>query len=216
MPIFTKRERERKIKMNLNALKENLIKKGYTVSLFETKEEATEYLKSTVSGKSVGIGGCITAKEMKLSEALSEKNEIIWHWETEKRSASEGLFLAQHTDIYFSSVNGISEAGEIVNIDGTCNRLASTLYGHKKVYLLIGKNKVAKTLDDAIYRARNVAAPLNAKRLGKNTPCAKNTAENKCYNCSSPERICKALTVFWEMPKGQEYEVILINEELGY
>ena len=202
--------------MSINALAERLTKLGYKVSVFETKEAATQYLKDSISGKSIGIGGCITAKEMKLSEALSENNEIIWHWETEKRTAEKALFLAQHTDIYFSSVNAISEAGEIVNIDGTCNRLASTLYGHKKVYFLIGNNKIAGSLEDAIHRARNVASPLNAKRLNKNTPCAKNCNENKCYDCTSPERICRAMTVFWQCQKGQEYEIILIDEALGY
>ncbi len=202
--------------MKLTSLKENLIKMGYTVSVFETKEDATEYLKNTVKNKTIGIGGSITAKEMKLSEALRENNEIIWHWESGERSAEEALRDAQFTEVYFSSVNAISEAGEIVNIDGTCNRIASTLYGHKKVYFLIGENKIEDTLDKAIFRARNTAAPLNAKRLKKNTPCAKNTKENKCYNCSSPERICAALTVFWKKPRGQEYEIILINEKLGY
>ena len=202
--------------MKVKALKENLLKMGYEVSDFNTKEEATAYLKKSIKGKSVGIGGTITAKEMGLLDALKDENEVIWHWFPGEMTAGEALKKAATTDIYVSSVNGIALSGEIVNIDGTCNRLASTLYGHEKVYLLIGENKIEDTLDGAIYRARNIAAPLNAKRLGKNTPCANNRDENKCYNCSSPERICAALTVFWQRPKGQKYEVILIRESLGY
>ena len=204
-------------KMKLTTLKENLLKMGYAVSIFDTKEDACAYLAKEIKGTSVGFGGSMTAREMGLAEALAKENEIIWHWfPRENKTAKDELISAASTDIYISSVNAISLAGEIVNIDGTCNRIASTLYGHKKVYFVIGENKISDSLDDAIYRARNIASPLNAKRLNKNTPCAKNKDENKCYNCSSPERICAALTVFWERPKGQEYEVVLIRESLGY
>ena len=203
--------------MKLNALKENLIKKGYEVSVFDKKEEATEYLKGKIQNTTVGLGGTMTAREMGLGEALAETNEVIWHWfPRENKTPKEELMLAKNAEIYISSVNGIAVTGEIVNIDGTCNRLASTLYGHEKVYFIVGENKIADTLEGAIWRARNIASPLNAKRLEKNTPCAKNKDENKCYNCSSPERICAALTVFWERPKGQKYEVVLIRESLGY
>ncbi len=203
--------------MKINSLKENLSKLGYAVSVFDKKEDATEYLKEKIKNTTVGLGGSITAKEMGLSEALGENNEVIWHWFPRNgKSAAEELLAAGNTEIYISSVNGIAVSGEIVNIDGTCNRIASTLYGHKKVYFVIGENKISDTLDAAIYRARNTAAPLNAKRLGKNTPCAKSKDENKCYNCASAERICAALSVFWQKPKGQEYEVIIIKESLGY
>ena len=203
--------------MKTIALRENLLKMGYAVSVFDKKEEATEYLKGKIKNTTVGLGGTMTAKEMGLRDALSENNEVIWHWfPRENKTAQEELKAAENTEVYISSVNGIAVTGEIVNIDGTCNRLASTLYGHKKVYFVIGENKIEDTLEGAIYRARNTAAPLNAKRLSKNTPCAKNADENKCYNCSSPERICAALTVFWQRPKGQEYEVVLIKESLGY
>lgn len=203
--------------MKINTLKENLFKKGYKVSVFDKKEDATEYLKGEIKNTTVGFGGTMTARQMGLGDALAQNNEVVWHWfPRENKTAKEELINAANTEIYISSVNGISIAGEIVNIDGTCNRIASTLYGHKKVYFIIGENKVEDTLDGAIYRARNIASPLNAKRLNKNTPCAKSNDENKCYNCSSPERICAALTVFWERPKGQEYEVVLIRESLGY
>jgi hypothetical protein len=203
--------------MKIKTLKENLLKMGYAVSVFDTKEEATAYLKGEIKNTTVGFGGTMTAREMGLGDALSENNEVVWHWfPRDGKTAAEELTNAANTEIYISSVNGIAVSGEIVNIDGTCNRLASTLYGHKKVYFIIGENKIEDTLDGAIYRARNIASPLNAKRLNKNTPCAKNMDENKCYNCSSPERICAALTVFWQRPKGQAYEVVLIRESLGY
>jgi NAD-dependent dihydropyrimidine dehydrogenase PreA subunit len=129
-------------------------------------------------------------------------------------TVKETRTVAARAEIYISSVNGISEQGEIVNIDNTGNRVAGITYGPEKVYLLVEINKVSKDLESAIYRARNVAAPLNAQRLKRKTPCA--IAGDKCYNCNSPERICRTLSVFWDKPTGAEYEVILIGEELGY
>ena len=121
---------------------------------------------------------------------------------------------ANAASIYITSVNGIAESGEIVNIDGNCNRVASIFYGHEKVYFVIGENKIEKDYDSALYRARNIAAPLNAQRLGVKTPCA--IKADKCYDCKSPERICRGLSVLWEKPMTGEFEIILIHENLGY
>lgn len=201
--------------MDFSVLKNNLEKSGYKVFEFSDKEEAAEYLNSQIDGKSVGFGGSMTLKEMGLYEKLETHNRMFWHWNVpEKSTATEMLKEAQTADIYVSSVNGIAQTGEIINIDGNCNRVAGMMFGHEKVYLVAGENKIAADYESALYRARNVAAPLNAKRLGKKTPCAVNA--DKCYNCSSPERICKGLSVFWQKPSGREYEIILIHQNLGY
>ena len=107
------------------------------------------------------------------------------------------------------------ETGELINIDGTGNRVASTIFGHEEVYFIVGINKLAPDYDAALWRARNVASPKNARRLGKKTPCA--VRGDKCYDCKSPERICRALAVLWERPTGiGRAEVVLVNEPLGY
>ena len=121
--------------------------------------------------------------------------------------------LAREADVYLSSVNGLAETGEMINIDGAGNRVAETIFGHKKVYFVIGKNKLAEDYDKALWRARNIAAPKNAQRLGMKTPCAVNG--DRCYNCSSPDRICKVLSVFWGAPMGADCEVVLVKEDLG-
>ena len=128
-----------------------------------------------------------------------------------------GLRLSREANaaqIYFSSVNGLAETGEIINIDGTCNRVASILFGHEKVYLLVGENKIAKDYDSALWRARNIAAPKNAQRMKAKTPCA--IKGDKCYNCESPNRICRELSVLWGAPLRSNFEIILIHEELGF
>ena len=196
-------------------LKNNLEEKGYKVSVFDTKEAAAEYLDSQIDGKSVGFGGSVTLHQMKLFEKLSKHNTVYWHDEKpENMTIMETRKAASRSEVYISSVNGISEKGEIINIDATGNRVAAISFGPDKVYLVLGYNKVAPDYDAALYRARNVASPLNAQRLNRKTPCA--IKADKCYDCKSPERICRNLSVLWSRPIGAEYEVILINENLGY
>ena len=107
-----------------------------------------------------------------------------------------------------------AETGEIINIDGTGNRVSSSLFGHKKVWFIVGSNKIAPTYDEALWRARNIAAPKNAQRLGVKTPCAVNG--DRCYDCKSPQRICRGLVVLWEAIRSCETEVVLVDEPLGY
>ena len=92
--------------------------------------------------------------------------------------------------------------------------MASTLFGHKKVYFVIGRNKIAPTYDEALWRARNIAAPRNAQRLGRKTPCA--VKGDRCYDCKSPERICCGLVTLWRPIMGMPIEVILVDQELGF
>ena len=201
--------------MHFETVKANLEKRGFRVSCFETKEEAAAYLNAEIDGKTVGLGGSVTLREMELCALLGTHNEVFWHWAVpEGKSAAEMRDAGARAQVYLSSVNGLAETGEIVNIDGTCNRISAMVYGHERVYLIAGKNKLAKDYEAALWRARNIAAPKNAQRLSMRTPCAERA--DKCYDCSSPDRICRGLSVLWERPMSGAFEVILINEALGY
>lgn len=190
-------------------LTKNLEERDFTVRTFATAAEAADYLDREIDGVSVGFGGSMTVQEMGLYPRLAAHNNALWHWD------KAGLTEAAVTDVYITSVNGLAETGELINIDGTGNRVASTLFGHKKVYFVVGKNKIAPDYDKALWRARNIASPKNAQRIGVNTPCA--AKGDRCYDCKSPQRICRGLVVLWEKPKAIEtMEVILIDEELGY
>lgn len=194
---------------DLKKLSGTLEELGYTVHCFDTAAQATDYLDRQIDGRTVSFGGSVTLQEMGLYPRLSAHNQVVWHWE------GGSLADAMTTDVYISSVNGLAETGEIINIDGTCNRVASTLFGHQTVYLVVGRNKIAPDYESALWRARNIAAPKNAQRLKRKTPCA--VKGDRCYNCKSPERICKALTVLWGKPGGVEHmELILVDQELGY
>ncbi len=201
--------------MDFTKTADNLKACGYTVECFENSKDACAYLASQIQGKTVGIGGSATVEEMGLYDALKEGNTVYWHWKpTEELPANVQRKKATLADIYISSVNGLAETGEIINIDGNGNRVASIIYGHEKVYLVVGRNKIAPDYDGALFRAKNIAAPKNAQRMNMKTPCAKEG--DKCYDCKGPARLCKALTVLYCKPNSQPIEVILINEDLGY
>ena len=199
----------------MEALKELLTKYGYTVNIFNTKEDAAKFLDKAIDNTSVGMGGSKTIEELNLYELLSKHNEVYWHQVAKDSNESLELrYKEANTKVYLSSVNAISKTGELVNIDGVGNRLASTLFGHEKVYFIIGKNKIEDDLDKAIYRARNIAAPKNAMRLNTKTPCAING--DKCYDCKSQQRICHGLLVLYRAPSYSCTNIILINENLGF
>lgn len=191
----------------------SLERKGYKVKYFEKRLKATEYLLDTIKDVTVGFGDSATLDSMKLAERLSEHNEVV---DPSTYSGNEFISMGQkalNTEVFLTSVNGASETGEMVNIDGTGNRIAGSLFGHKKVYFVFGTNKIEQTLEKAIWRARNIAAPINAKRFEYKTPCA--VKGDKCYDCSSPDRICNAMTIYLSKMSSVEVEVIIINENLG-
>lgn len=203
--------------MNENRLIQNLQAHGFEVLVYSTPEEAVRALCAALSGKTIGIGGSLTVREIGLDQALLAHSTVYWHWLPEQAAARGGAdavrALANGAEVYISSANAISETGELVNIDGTGNRIAATAYGHQQVIFVAGMNKVAESLDAAIWRARNVAAPKNAQRLKRNTPCAK--LADRCYDCNSPERICNGLLVLARPMGGMKTTVVLIRTELG-
>lgn len=197
---------------DITAFRANLERRGFHTSYFETAEEACSYLNQALDRRTIGFGGSQTVRDMGLYEQLSSHNTCIWHWDKEKNIIPKDATDAQ---VYICSVNGAAETGELVNIDGGGNRLASGLFGHEKVYFIMGVNKIASDLEGAIWRARNIAGPKNARRLGKKTPCA--VKADRCYDCKSPERICAAMVIYWEKPALiPEVEVVIVGQELGF
>lgn len=195
--------------MQVERLIENLKDRGFAVSHFVTKEEAAEYLNREIDNTTVGVGGSVTVHEMGLVPMLETHNEVFWHWKGDDREKGRS------SKVYLTSANGVAETGEILNIDGNGNRVAATLFDKDVVYIIIGKNKIAPDYDQALWRARNIASPKNAHRLHMNTPCA--VKGDKCYDCRSPERICRGLVVLWEpMYSVGKTEVVIVDEELGF
>lgn len=190
----------------------NLEGRGFRVHRFASGAEAAEFLVQTLHGTSIGIGGSVTIDTLGVYDRLCGSNEVFWHW---KNHAPETRERAGKAETYLCSANGVSETGEIVNIDGYGNRVTGTIYGPRRVFLVVGKNKIASDLNGAIDRARSIAAPLNARRLKRDTPCAK--GELRCYDCRSREKVCGVMTVFFMPPTSiKELHVLLVDEDLGY
>ena len=201
--------------MIFDAVKTNLEKLGYPVCCFADGAAAAEWLAREIRGKTVAFGGSVTLDRLGLYPRLREHNRVLWHWyPPEGRTADDVRREARSAQVYLSSVNGLAETGELVNIDGAGNRVSAIFYGHETVWLVIGKNKLAPDLSAAVWRARNVASPKNAQRLGAKTPCAEKG--DRCYDCQSPGRICRELAVLWRKPVGADIRIVLIDEELGY
>ena len=190
---------------------EKLRKNGFEVTRFDTGAEAAAYIGRSLRGKTVGIGGSMSVRALDIYDYIKDDNQVFWHM---VEPGDETMLRASSAQVYITSANAISEEGYILNIDGRGNRVAGTLMRKEKVYLVVGRNKLCGPFEQALERARNQAAPPNAKRLECRTPCV---MDGRCHDCASPERICNALVVLWRRPFWCEsMEVVLIDEELGF
>ncbi len=195
---------------------ENL--KNHNIDAFyvENKEDAVKKVLELIpSNTKIGFGGSMTLKDLNIFNHLREKGCEILDWTDPTKSIEENVKTRKmnfFADYYLSSSNAVTMEGELVNIDGRGNRVAAMTYGPEKVIVIIGKNKIVKDREAAFERIRKTAAPLNAKRLNKKTPC---TAKGECQDCNSPDRICRT-TVIHNNQYTNRMSVIIINEDLGY
>lgn len=199
--------------MNAEHLERNLKARGIGFFHAATREEAKQHLLEAVQNTTVGIGGSKTVDTLGLYDALCENNEVHWHWKD--GALPEVYSAAANAEVYLASANGLAETGEIVNIDGKGNRVASIAYAvGKRIFLLVGRNKVCPDLTAAIERARTVAAPINLQRFPGKRPCM---GTEQCMDCRSPDRGCCTMSIMMYKPMGcKSVEVILIDEDLGY
>ncbi len=186
-------------------------KHGYITHYFANISDANSYFESAIRNKSVGAGGSVTIAQMGLLEILSKTNKVYSHGYSKDPS---DIAKAATADVYLTSANAISATGEIVNIDGRGNRISATLNGPSEIYFICGTNKIEPDLTKALWRAKNIAAPKNAQRLRKKTPCA--AKADKCYNCASPDRICRATCIYTHPLTSAPAHIVLIDEPLGY
>lgn len=178
-----------------------------------TKEEAKELaLKLIPEGGSVTMGGAMSAHEIGLVDAVKKGNYRFID-RNDYEDPREAYLQAYDVDAFLSSTNAITEDGILVNIDGTANRVSAIAYGPKKVIMIVSMNKVCDDMDGAMKRARNVAAPINAQRFVKTTPCAKT---GSCMNCKSPETICCQFLITRYSRFPERIHVILVNDVLGF
>ena len=183
---------------------------GYYAS---DREEALKIALDLIpEGSSATMGGCMSAREIGLVDALKDGNYSFIDRDNyeDKRAA---MLAAYDADIYLASPNALTEDGILINIDGNANRVSAIAQGPRKVIFIAGMNKVASDLDAAMKRARNVAAPINAQRFGLDTPCSKT---GSCFNCKSPDTICCQFLITRYSKHPGRIHVILVNDNLGF
>ena len=193
----------------------NLERRGFGACYCATTAEAVQKALSLLpEGSTVAWGGSASIRDSGLTTAVHAGNYTVIDRDL-ARDASERFELHRQgllSDCYLMSTNALSEDGILVNIDGTGNRLAALCFGPRLVVMLVGINKVAKSLEDAISRARTVAAPVNAMRF-MNTPC---TTDGSCHNCTAEHCICNQLLLTRNCRPAGRIQVILVGEELGF
>lgn len=203
---------EKKMERTVKALSSNYFDAHSFTSRESLINAVMQYI---VPGLKIGIGGSLTVRGIGLLERLTETNvQILDHWKQGLTKEEIGVIrLSQLTcDIFLSSANAITEKGDILNIDGFGNRVNAMTFGPRKVIIIAGYNKLAPDVNSALDRIKNVAAPLNAKRLNLPLPCAET---GYCHDCKSEVRICRVTSIIQRKPSGTDVSVYLINEELG-
>ncbi len=193
-----------------------LIAKGYSAVYVSTKEDAlNEVLKLIPEKVTVGVPGSVTIREIGAMEALAERGcKVLHHWNPSLTPEErQEMFMGEYCSDYFlTSANAITRDGKIVNIDGTGNRVSAMAWGRNTLIFVVGINKVAGTLEEAINRARS-ATPANVLRLNGNTPCVHT---GYCADCNSPARVCRAMLILERPTMGRKTHVIIVGESLGY
>lgn len=197
----------------LKALKKN----GFLAYFVPRAKEAEPLVLDFVQkGMRVGLGGSATLREMGLVDRLKEKEALLLdHWD-ESLTFEETLRVRKEQltcDVFLSSVNAVTEQGELVSRDGIGNRTSAMTFGPGKVFLLAGTQKIVPDLSAAIRRIDEVAAPMRARSLNIDLPC---TRAKGCVDCNAPHRLCRATLILHRRPILTDITVILIGEPLGY
>lgn len=205
----------------LEELKEALEGNNFEVFIAETSVDAKRIVLDEIlpklQVKSVSWGGSMTFPATGLYEALKARSDMQV-LDTYDKALSPDEMLERRrqsllVDLYITGTNAVSETGKLINLDALGNRVAAITFGPRQVIILVGRNKVVPEVEDAMFRVKNYAAPVNAMRLDRKTPCV---ATSFCEECKSPERICNSWGITEKsFPKGR-IKVVLINEDLGF
>ena len=176
------------------------------------KEEALQKaLELIPEGSTVTMGGCMSANEIGLTDAVKTGNYNFL--DRGAMDPREALLAGYDADVFLTSANAMTEDGIMVNIDGNANRVSYIANGPKKVIAIVGMNKVCDDIDGAMKRARNIAAPTNAQPNEINTPCKK---PGSCANCKSPDTLCCQFLITRFSRHADRIHVILVNDDLGF
>ena len=216
-----KRPTEYYWKIRLTDLKKSLEANNFEAYLADNVSEAQEILLKEIlpktGAKSVSWGGSLTFIDSGIYDAIKDNSDLevldTFDKNIPREQSLEARRQALLVDLFITGTNAVTKTGQLVNLDMYGNRIAAITFGPKSVVILVGRNNVVSDLDEAMTRIKNYAAPVNAMRLDKKTPCVKTSY---CEECKSPDRICNTWTITEKsFPKGR-VKIILINEVLGF
>ena len=207
--------------LKLEAVKENLESNNFEVFIADTKEDAKDLALTTIipalDVKTVSWGGSVSFVSTGLFHALNDNPDYdVLNTFDLKLPKEEMMELRRRSllvDLYITGTNALTEAGHLVNLDMVGNRVAAIMWGPVHVLLIIGRNKLCGDLEDAMFRIKNYAAPVNTMRLDKKTPCCKTGV---CHDCSNPDRICNYWSITEKCFTKGRIKIILVNEDLGF
>ena len=204
---------EKKCRKTVDALTQ----RDFTAIYCATAQEAADHiLKQAESAKSIGFGGSLTIADLKLTTPLADAGKEILNHGFPDQTPEQKLEIMKRQltcDLFLTGTNAVTLDGILVNIDGNGNRVASMIFGPAKVIIVIGRNKIVDgDIGDALNRIKEKAAPPNAMRLDKQTPCA---ATGLCADCDSPQRICRITTILDRRPRFTDTHVLVVNEDMG-
>jgi len=205
--------------LRLVDLKDVLEANNFEVHIAENVDAAKKIVREIVprtGAKSISWGGSVTYVQTGLYQELKDYPGIEVLDTYEKGVPPEEMLERRRrsllVDLFVTGTNAVTETGKLVNLDMTGNRVAGITFGPRNVIILVGRNKVVPDIEDAMLRVKNYAAPANAMRLDKKTPCVKTSI---CEECRSIDRICNTWTITEKsFPKGR-IKIVLINEDLG-
>lgn len=197
-------------------LLKNLTSRGFEAYYCADKDQArAKALELIPKGASVGWGGCASAEQIGLVDAVRKGNYTAMDRDTAATPQERVKIMKQclGADVFLTGANALSLDGQMVNIDGNGNRVAAVVYGPDSVLVIAGMNKVCDTLDAAVTRARTIAAPMNKQRFDSKTPCEVTGA---CADCKSESCICNQILITRNCRPAGRIKVILVGEELGF
>lgn len=196
---------------------EALEKRNMTAYYCASKQECAEKVLSLIPEKSViSWGGSESIKECQLPEKLKAAGiyEVLDRSQfTTPQAQQEFAVRTFQCDYFLMSSNALTLDGELVNVDGNGNRVASLIYGPKHVIVVVGMNKIVSTVEEGYKRTRDIASPPNTIRLCKKTPCS---LLGRCADCFSPDCICNQIVVTRRSREKERIIVILVNDNLGF
>lgn len=213
MTEFQKKYFEKRGKVLVKNLRSRHFDAYYCADKAEALAKALELIPE---GAFVGWGGAMSAQQIGLIDAINSGN--YKDIDRDKAASPEERVKAMKqcltADVFITGANALSMCGQMVNIDGNGNRVAAIVYGPDSVIVIAGMNKVVDTLEDAVQRARTVAAPMNMQRFSTlQTPCQ---VTGQCADCKSESCICNQILITRNSKPAGRIKVILVGEELGF